>query len=199
VLPLTRPKVEGAHRQASMLGQRRWKSTDATPREAVAGLARDSGRRAPTNIHAWTEGGGACRALPHCAEPIPWQAITGVPAAATPRGAVPGLAHDGGRRAPASVCRPPPHVRSRSRTRPQRWEARTSKAHGRAAPPPASPRPNCAHRTTVEPLQNKREEESGHAAPPPARLVAELHAPLRCRSIPSPSATATKVATGHRR
>jgi hypothetical protein len=111
--------MEGVHRQAATLGQRRWKPADATPRRAVVGHTHNSGSCAPTNVHAWTEVGGACRPPPHHAEPFldspaavegaHRQAITRLPTAATPRGAVPGLARGGGRHAPASVCWTPPH------------------------------------------------------------------------------------------
>jgi hypothetical protein len=98
--------------------------------------------------------GQGCRPLPHHVESFPdspttvggahWHASMprrrgGVPAAATLRKAVLGLAHDDGRRAPASI-----HIwtggrrgvvhrhttRSRSRTRPRWWEARTGKREG---------------------------------------------------------------------
>jgi hypothetical protein len=123
---------------------------------------------------------GACRPPPHCVEPILYspttvggahqQAVTGLPAAATPCGAVPRLAHDGGRHAPANVCRPPPHREEPFLDSPVTvGGTHRQDAHGRAALPSAIPRPNCTHNTTVESLQNESEEESGHATPPPAR------------------------------
>jgi hypothetical protein len=67
----------------------------ATQHGAIVGPARDSGRRAPASILAWTKG---------------------VPTAATSHGAVPELARDGERRASENFhawteggCQLPPH------------------------------------------------------------------------------------------
>ena len=89
----------------------------ATQCGAVLGLTRNSGRHAPAIIHVCTpEVVGACRPLPHHAEPFSDSPATvgarrqaRIPdegrflAASTPRGAILRLAHDSGRGAPASV------------------------------------------------------------------------------------------------
>ena len=124
-------------------------------------------------------GRGACQPPPHLAEPLSdspakvggahWQAITprqrGLPVTATPHGAVPRLARDNGRRAPASLCRPPTHrVEPFSDSPATVVGAHRQDSHGHVAPPPASPRTNYAHRTAVGPAK----ESEGRAASPPA-------------------------------
>jgi hypothetical protein len=89
--------------------------------------------------------GGVHRQPPHLAEPFPDSPATvggvhrqvltlrrwgWVPAAATPRGAVPGLARAGGRRAPASDEGGVPATatpRGAFRSHPQRWETEREK------------------------------------------------------------------------
>jgi len=103
-------KVGGAHWQAITPRQRGLPVT-ATPRGAVPGLARDSGRRAPASKHAWMKG---CRLSPHRARPFPDSPATL------------GGAHQ-------QACAGRHHTaRSRFCTRPQWWEARTGTAPARS-------------------------------------------------------------------
>jgi len=89
----------------------------ATPYIAIAGLARNGGRRTPASVHTWMEGGQAA-ATPHHMEPFTDSPVIvgGVHLqASTPRqrgkgadghtmhGVILGLARNGGRRTPASV------------------------------------------------------------------------------------------------
>jgi hypothetical protein len=91
---------------------------------AAAGLIRDSGRRAPANVHTWTDGGGGCGAIsdsPATVWGVRRQALTGLLAAVTPRGTVLRLARNGGKRVSASPHGVAGHhhtVRSHSRTHP---------------------------------------------------------------------------------
>jgi hypothetical protein len=109
--------VGGVHQQASMPG---WRGKGADRYHTVRSHSRARSR--------WWE---ACIGKRLCLD-----RGKGVPAAATPRGAVLGLTRNSRRRAPASTrawiegwgCWSP---RSCSRTRPQRWEARNG---GRRAP-----------------------------------------------------------------
>jgi len=87
----------------------------ATPHGAKAGLARDNGRHAPAASTPGRRRGPGC-----------------LPAATTPRRAVIGLARESGRHALASdhaktegVAGHHHTTRSRSRTRPRQWAART--------------------------------------------------------------------------
>jgi hypothetical protein len=122
--------VGGAHRQAPVP---RWMGEGApaaaTLCGAVPGLTGDGGRCALASVHAWTEGVGAgsSHTMRSRSQTRPqwWEVRTGkrsrldgggVPVAATPRGAVPGLAREGGRCTPASIhtwteggCRLAPH------------------------------------------------------------------------------------------
>ena len=147
MLSLTRMERREAH--IDNLSTPGWKrvgglSTAMTLCGAIPGLARNNGRHAPAIIHAWTqEGVGACRLPPHHEEPFPnslvkvggahRQAITPdegrLLAASTLRGADPRLTRDSGRRAPAARDDCYHTVRSRSRTHPQWWEARTGPMH----------------------------------------------------------------------
>jgi hypothetical protein len=99
----------------------------ATPRGAILGLARDGGRRAPASVHAWMKGG--CRPPPHRAEPFSDSPAT--VGGAHRQVSTPGRREGAGRRHTA---------RSRSWTCPRRWEARIGKRpspkKGGCQPPP---------------------------------------------------------------
>ena len=119
-----------------MVGAHRQTSTASAQRGAIP----DSlATRGGTQKHSRLNRGG-CRLPPHRAEPrldspaavggARQQGSPNVPVAATPRGATPGLARDGGRRAPASNrpdegrSRSPPH-----RTEPSGHARATGGAH----------------------------------------------------------------------
>jgi hypothetical protein len=118
--------VGSVHRHESAPGQR-GVSAAAKPRGAVTGLARDSGRRAPASVHAWTE--GVCRPLPHLTGPLLDSPAT--VGGAHRQASMPGWRRGAGHR----------HTtRRHSRTQPRWWEARTGKRWGRGAPIAATPR-----------------------------------------------------------
>jgi len=120
-----------------MVGAHRQTSTASAQRGAIP----DSlATRGGTQKHSRLNRGG-CRPPPHRAEPrldspaamggARQQGSLDVPVAATPRGATPRLACDGGRHAPASNrpderrSRSPPHHTEPLPDSPVRWEART--------------------------------------------------------------------------
>jgi hypothetical protein len=86
-------------------------------------------------------------------------------AAATPRGAVPGLARDSGRHAQASVRRSPPNRAEPSPDSPAMvGGAHRKDTHGHAALPPASPWPNYAHCVAIGPCKTRAEKKVGTLA-----------------------------------
>jgi hypothetical protein len=110
-LPDSPATMGGAHQLSSTPGWRLGGLLDiATPCRAISGLARDSGRCALAS-----EGG--CRSPPHRAEPFPDSPTT---VGGAHRLACVGRRHT---------------VRSRTRTRPQRWEVRTDQRVSVAATP----------------------------------------------------------------
>lgn len=91
------------------------------------------------------------------------------------------LTRNGRRRASVNKCRPPTrHVEPLSDSPTTAECAHQQDGHNHAAPPPASPRPNCIHHAAIGPY-NKRERAHCPVAGMPA---AKQRPPLHSMAIP---------------